>query len=303
MGLDEHMNCTDVAEQLSLYLYGELSGGEEESLRKHLDECAGCRQLLEREKTLHRALDSASASPPLGMLERCRRELQPALENERRSRGLGWTWKWFPVANWLRPAAAVALVALGFFAGRLTDGGHPGTVGEGPGNLASRVQRVETAPNGELQVVVEDTSQRVIEGTLDDPAIRSLLVSALLDSTEPAVRLDSVELLKSRSNMEEVREAILLAAEADSNEAVRLTALEALRPYVDEPRSRQVLSRVLLRDRNDGVRAVAMEMLTETPRPEVVGVLQDLLTTEGDGYLRERSQQVLRTMNASLETF
>jgi len=310
MGLDERdsqRDCLNVEERLSLYLYGELSGVEEESLRAHLGGCAGCRRKLEQEKALHRAVDSAAVVPPDGMLESCRRELGPAIARGGGRSGFGWLGSLQLESlrlssNWLRPAGAVALVAIGFLGARLTEGPRTATVGDMP-EVATRVQSVERAADGNVRVVVEQARENVVSGSLDDPAIRNLLVSAVTDPVEPAVRMDTLALLKNRSDLEEVREAIRVAAETDPNDAVRLTALEALGPFADEPQSRQVLSRVLLRDDNESLRAVAMDMLTETPRPDVVGVLQDLLTTEDDAYLRERGQQVLRTMNASLETF
>jgi hypothetical protein len=296
------MNCNDVRERMSLYLYGELSGGEERQLVEHVAGCPGCRRLLEQEKALHRTLDSAAVAPPAEMLESCRRELRPALRTAGSRRGLRRIWALPAAIGWLRPAGAVALLAIGFLTARLTDLGHPATVGDAPA-VATRVRSVEPAPDGAVSLVVEETRQNRVRGTLDDPAIRNLLVGAVMDPADPAVRMDSLDVLKQRSELPEVRDALLVAAETDPNEAVRFTALEALRPYVDDPRSRQVLSRVLLRDQSEALRAVAMDMLTESPGPEVVGVLQDLLTTEDEGYLRERSQQVLRTMNASLETF
>jgi predicted anti-sigma-YlaC factor YlaD len=69
------MNCESVKRLLSLYLYGELSFDEEELVAQHLDQCAGCRQDLQREQAMHRAMDEAEAVPPPGLLAACRREL------------------------------------------------------------------------------------------------------------------------------------------------------------------------------------------------------------------------------------
>ena len=55
------MKCEEVRKTLPLFLYGELSFDEEERVELHIDECAGCRKALEREKALFRSLDAAEA--------------------------------------------------------------------------------------------------------------------------------------------------------------------------------------------------------------------------------------------------
>ena len=58
------MNCEFVTERLELYLYGELAAPEEDELEQHLHGCDRCRTALDREKALHRTLDSLRMTPP-----------------------------------------------------------------------------------------------------------------------------------------------------------------------------------------------------------------------------------------------
>ncbi|MBY0376147.1 MAG: zf-HC2 domain-containing protein [Bryobacteraceae bacterium] len=57
---NSHLECEAAVEQLSLYLYSELSFDEEELLEQHLAGCAKCRMSLEQEKALHGMLDGAA---------------------------------------------------------------------------------------------------------------------------------------------------------------------------------------------------------------------------------------------------
>ena len=82
-----------------------------------------------------------------------------------------------------------------------------------------------------------------------------------------------------------------------------MKALEALQPYAGDATSRQVLSQVLLRDDNAGVRTRAIDILIQTRHDDMVELLQNLLEREDNSYIRYRSEEALRAMNASLETF
>ena len=61
------MKCEEARKTLPLFLYGELSFEEEERLELHIDECAGCRIALEREKSLFKSLDAAEADAQPGV--------------------------------------------------------------------------------------------------------------------------------------------------------------------------------------------------------------------------------------------
>ncbi len=305
------MTCEEIRRQIPLYLYGELSFDIEEMFEQHLDGCEPCRVALERDKALHKAFDAGECPPSADLLERCRlelpRTLRRAADNPEK---YGWVHGLrqlltLPASSsgaWLRPIGAVALVALGFFGARYTMS-SPGMGIEVPDSIATRVRYVEPAPDGGVKIVLDETRQRELSGSLEDDQIRQLLLAAVRDPIDPGVRAESVDLLKDRSDTEEVQNALLYTLQNDSNAGVRLKALEALKPYSGDPRSRQVLSRVLLGDENPGIRTMAIDLLVQSAQPDVVETLQDLLQQEDNSYVRLRSQKALREMNASLETF
>src|SRR5712664_1662378 len=118
----EEMNCAAARDQLALLLYGELSFDEEERVESHLDVCAECRAALEREKAVHAAMDAVEVRPSPALLHRCREDLSELLRYEQQAHAKpGW---WEPLAsgwkiNWLRPAGAMALLAIGFFGAKV----------------------------------------------------------------------------------------------------------------------------------------------------------------------------------------
>jgi hypothetical protein len=133
--------------------------------------------------------------------------------------------------------------------------------------------------------------------------IRALLLRATRESTDPGVRVGTMDLLKTQSGSEEVRGALLYALRNDPNAGVRLKALEALRPSAGQEDTRRVLAEVLLKDENPGVRTQAVDLLTQKEAPELVGLLQEIMSREDNQYVRMKVQRALADMNASAETF
>ncbi len=311
------MTCESVRKQLSLYLYGELSFDGEEAVAQHLDGCAGCAEALDRERRMQRAVDMGELVPPVELLDRCRLELPRALRQTAMTKQ-GWLDRIrllaFPrglfAARWLRPVGAVALVAIGFFAARFitTDAGAnlaaPFFGGSASPPATTHVRLVEpSGKSGGVRIVVDETRQRVLSGSVEDDRIRGLLLTALRNPSDPGVRAESVEVLKNRQHCEDTKQALLYTLENDPNDGVRLKALEGLRPYATDPDSRRVLSRALLHDDNPGVRTMAVELLIQSDDVDVVETLQELLRREDNNYLRLRCQKALQNMNASVETF
>lgn len=305
------MNCENVKEALSLFLYGELSLEEEQALQDHLETCGECRQALETERSLHEALDARALEPSPDLVTGCRRELRLRLKLEAHERS--WPAR---LRAWLaasrdrlavlqRPAAALALVALGFFGARWTS--RPPALQPAESAVeapVARIRFVEPDSKGGVRIALEETRQRVITGRPDEEPIQRLLVAASREAADPGLRLESVDLLRTRAEHEAVRRALLDVVEHDANPGVRLKALEALKPFASQAEVRQALARVLLEDQNPGVRIQAIDLLIQQPAQEaLIGVLQELLNKEDNSYVRLRSQRALQQLNASAGTF
>jgi hypothetical protein len=306
------MNCDTVTKQLSLMLYGELSFDEEEIVQQHLDVCSPCRDEMAKTQAIHSSFDRQAVEVDPVLLANCRRSLRVATAQStdtepRLTRSGGSFWSGLGAWNWFgKPVGAVTLIALGFFGARVLPTGElrmsPMGMGDS-GPVASRVRFVEPGESGRVQIVLEETRQRTLSGDMDDASIRTLLVRAARESSDPGVRVETMDLFKGQPQSQDVRRALLHALRQDANAGVRLKALDALRPSAGDPDVRQVLAEVLLKDDNPGVRTQAVDLLTQKREPELVGVLQELMTRENNNYVRMKCQRVLADMNASAETF
>lgn len=305
------MKCEEAQERLPLFLYGELPFEEEERLETHLDECSGCRDALAREKAMFQAFHAAEALPSQELLDDCRSELRQRIAGVQSTHASVWDKLregftiHFHFPGWMQPAGAVAMLALGFVVARVTPGSMLGPWGAASvaAPVTSRVRYVEPMASGRVQIVVDETSQHVVSGTLGDQSIQRLLFAAAKDPSDPGLRVESVDLLKNQPQSAEIRSALLYAVEHDTNAGVRLKALDGLKEFATDPETRKALTQVLLKDDNPGVRTQVIDLLIQHRSDSMVGVLQELMNKEDNDYIRMRCQKVLNEMNASVETY
>lgn len=311
------VTCAEARGQFALLLYGELSFDEEERVETHLDACPECRAGLEREKALLAAADSVAVEPSPSLLRECRTTLASRLNLEQppRPAHAGW-WEEFTQAFTgvrliLRPAGALALVALGFFGAKLAPSLNVAPAGVVEAGMA-RVRQVEPAADGQVQIVLDETRQRTISGDLDDGQIRALLLEAARDPNDPGLRAESVDILNTRAESADVRDALMYSLSHDQNAGVRLKALEGLKAFAEDPEVRRALSQVLMNDANPGVRSQAIDLLVpqisgngpvENIDRQTIGTLQELMLHEENPYVRQRCQRVLAALNASSEIY
>jgi anti-sigma factor (TIGR02949 family) len=288
------MNCAEVRDNLSLYLYGELESNNEDRLEQHLAGCPDCALALDSERQLHAALDRAAATPPPALLAACRRDLSAAIHA---SRPTVWDrMRAFLAIPALKPVAALAMLAVGFLGGRMAPSQPSAPV-------ATRVRSLEPDGTGRVNLVVDETRQRTINGSLADDAIRRLVMAAAQDEADPGLRVESVDVLRRESSASEVRRALMAALVADANPGVRQKALDGLRPHSADPDVQRALAQMLMRDDNSGLRAQAIDLLVQHRRRDMVGVLQELALREQDEYVRSRTRLVLTEMRASADPF
>lgn len=305
------MKCEEAKELFPLLLYGELSFDDEELVEAHVADCPECRTGLERERAMHRAFDAFEIRPASEDLARSREQLWRGIEAASARPSLweklrrGFTIHVHPIPASLQPIGALALVAMGFFGARMLPpprtGANIGAASLAP--VTSRVRYVEPESTGKVKLVIEDVRERSVSGSVDDQNIQSLLLAAARDPEDAGLRVESVDLLKSSRECPEVKNALLYALQHDSNPGVRLKALEGLKNSSADPDVRQALTHVLLSDDNAGVRTQAIDLLIQHKEDRMVGVLQELMRREDNGYVRLRCQKALHEMNASVETY
>ncbi len=310
------MNCESSKHLLVLLNWGQLSFEDGEAVETHLESCAACtleRQKLQQLDTFLE-LQSAPVSPDL--LGRCRRDLAERLRQEAPRRSvfspLLW-WRSIASAPWLKtglkPAAALALLTIGFVGGKVLRPSAPQLTATQPAVIQTSTEGareqdststvsvpVGYEPSRQSASIPETSTPR------NDIRMRNLLLAAVNDQ-DPALRVDSIDLLQHRCGDETVRRALLGALKSDKNSGVRLKALDALRPYAQNPETRAVLAGVLLNDNSPTIRAQAIDLLVQSRGADVASTLQELLRREENPYIRERSVNALRAMKASTGTF
>lgn len=309
------MSCDEVKQSIPLYRYGELPPEEEERIEQHVEGCEGCRRELEMQRRLAAALSAREAAVPAGLLAECRHDLMRAVYRDetpaaRRAPAVlqsfteGLAALFTSASRFRVPAGALALIALGFFSGRLTM--SPGSgAGIAPAQdvVYSTVRSIQPDASGRVEIALDETRRRTVSGSLEDGNIRRLLLAAARAEENPAVRVESVGLLKQQPATPGVRDVLLNAAQYDPNAAVRLKAVEALNSVAADADVRKVLAQVLLNDENPGVRIRAIDQLVANRDDSMVGLLQTVVQRDSNSYVRIKSEQALKELNASIGTF
>ena len=319
------MTCEDIKDRVLLYLYDELDEPQRDALEEHVDACDGCSAALENERQFLRSLSDREV-PSAAFLAECRQDLMRGVYHLR-SEQPSYVGGLIPLAWWQRlqqgfpsmrvawqPTAAMALLAVGFYAGRFVE---PASTGDSQA-IGNGTQQSSMAPIGafgdiqsvtldrghdEVEIVVEEMTRRTIRGAPGDPRIRNLLISTVREYPSSGVRLDTLDILSAGAGDREVRGALRELMIGDRNPGVRQQALEALKPHRGDPDTRQAFVEVLLHDDNPGMRVQAIDMLTENPDRDLVGLLQGLLERDQNSYIRLRSRSVLHDLNASVDKF
>jgi hypothetical protein len=341
--------CGDIAPLLVFYTCDEVEPQERDEIDAHLATCDSCAAQLREEQEMQSALVSAfqpadQLDPSGALLAQCRSELSELLDDlsapplREQWSPFGWIRRWMA----LRPAwSAVGLVLVGLAVGTQVALWIPGRDGNfGPGQAWNvkaalltnedlskmAVAGVNFAPapdsSGTIQLQVRTEQPIILSGSVDDADVRRVLTYVVTNGErfDPGVRLDCVDVLKTRTGEKDVRHALLAAARKDQNAAVRMKALEALRDSATDSAVRDTLLEALEHDANPGVRVEAVNLLVrslerEAPEapvspvsPEIAGseippdpsvarvihTLEELQRSDPNRYVRLRSAAALR---------
>jgi anti-sigma factor RsiW len=328
------MNCALAHERIVTAAYGELPDDQLHELERHVGDCADCRK--EREqllamKVLADALPVAEPGPNL--VARSRLKLDEALDAlppmrwyERLAQKLMNNVASLQAA----PVAAALLLVAGIGAGSL--GGYeyaqnrtahaaaamsatastrpialpgaqadPAAAEPAMANVASVSSIVRQPGNEMVEVSYNQLVPRRIQGSLDDPAIRQLLMLATENSSSAGVRDDSVGLLAAECRAGHscqgagIRDALMVALRYDKNAGVREKALEGLEPYVaEDTRVRNAILEALLNDSDPRIRTESINLLEPVEGDTSVRqVLYSVSNSDDNPQIRNVSRQVL----------
>jgi anti-sigma factor RsiW len=311
------MNCKDFEKSLALYAYGDLPEEERKALEAHLQTCEGCRASLGETRRLRELLAAhPSPEPSPELVAECRRALEDAIDHELTSV----SWKKLFQELWagLRPmpltraSGALALLLLGFGLGWALRPHVPAVTsqpaGQAPATSAASflspdlnnmrinaiTQVVPSPDTGQVRITVDAERRVTLQGSLDDPHIRNLLVDAVKSYSNAGIRRDSLDALQGGSDHPSVRDALFYAIRNDPNPGVRLEALKTVRTMPWTPDVEKALVGALAPGNNPGVRVAALDALVAHADKSSLPVLERLATSDPSRYVRLKSLSAVR---------
>lgn len=319
-----------VKDRVSLYLYNELSEEERERFESLVDSDPSCAAALEIEKRFLQSLNVRSDDEvDAAFLSECRHDLSRTVyrEDQQRPRGLtawfagAWAMVTEPQGSWtwaVQSGAALSLVAVGFWAGRVSGpeqmpilaDAQPAVTDIAPASL-SNIEEIRVDPGQQrVEFVLEEVNRRRVTGPARDPEVEQLLLTALEHYPNPGVRLELMDALAPRSEEAMIRAALVRAMREDPNPGIRLRALTSLRDHATAPDVRAGLLSVLRDEQNPGMRVEAINLLTAHPDRGMVGYLQDVLRherakgpEEQNRFVLVKCSEMLQELNASVDHF
>lgn len=331
------MNCEVAHEKIVTAAYGELPDELVHELERHVAGCEDCKN--EREQLLAlKVLASAYpvVDPGPNLIARSRLRLEEALDSlppmrwyERLAQRAHNNFASLRAA----PAAALLLLIAGGGIGLLA--GYQFAVSGSAGQAASaraaysqngieaananqavitdapqtavvsnvaNVLSIERQPNSQIvEVRYSRLVPERIRGSLDNPAIRQLLMVASEDAVSPGVRDNSVALMADECRAGRgcqpsgIRDALMVALLYDNDPNVRMTALQGLEPYVSRDlRVRDAVLETLLNDSDPSIRSAAINLLEPVEADTSVRqVLSTVANSDTNPQIRTVSREVL----------
>lgn len=307
------MNCSDIEKNSPLQLYGELNAEETAAFEAHLAGCETCRARHEEATRVHRLLvECPKPEPAPDLLVRCRQSLEETLDREQlgwRSLLRGWVWS-FGAAPATRAVAVLTLIVFGFGLGwtlrphvnalPVAGGGQASTFDAGDLGRIRSINSVAPDPQSGGVKIQMDAERRVtLQGSLDDPRIRQVLVDAVKSYDNPGIRRDTLDALRMQTQDPTVRDALEFALSHDANAGNRLEALRLMQHAECGANTHQCLLNVVEKDPNVGVRAAAIDALLhhfeEEGRDEtVLTAFEKLATGDQNSFVRMRCRAAVR---------
>jgi hypothetical protein len=313
------MKCEKAQQNIVLVTYGELPDEQMASLEEHLAGCEACSRELQAQLDLHEALAlNPVADPSPNLLASARMRLDEALDmippygflSRLRSDLFGWLGHMQGA-----PALMTLLIGVGFLAGNFTNRyqvAHqpklpsPVVLSNTTNGTIANVSGIVQTPNSAIvQVTYNRVVPETVQGSLDDPQIRQLLLIGTKAEATNGVRMDSVALLANEcraghqcvggSDGSGIRSALMVSLRYDKSPAVRLNALDGLQPYVvEDQRVRDAVLEALMHDASPDVRTRAISLLQPVESDSSVRkVMRTVSTTDENPYIRNVSSHAL----------
>ncbi len=313
------MKCQSARDCIVLLNYGELPDELAGVLEQHLIGCVDCTEELEAFRRFEERLATTPVlEPSPNLLAQSRMRLDDALDmipphgflTQLRTNFYRW------VGNvQSAPALATLLLGVGFLSGNFTHRYQiantpkpvPVTLIHPTEGVIANVTGVVQTPNSELvQVNYNKIVPESMEGSLDSPEIRKLLLVGTNAAATAGVRMNAVSLLTSECKAGHACQptadgngtlhALMVSLRYDEDAGVRMKALEGLERYVGQDQHvRDAVLEAVAHDPDAGVRRTAIGLLEPVQSDSSVRqVLRTVATQDANPYIRTASYNALQ---------
>jgi len=309
------MRCQEFDQLSILYLYDELELDERADFEAHVAGCEACRTGMEKAKGFGKVLEACpKPEPSPDLLAHCRMALDETLDQEHlgwRAMVRGWLWSAGPA---LAPRAATiaALLIFGFGLGwtlrprfdstqPVSSAGQASSFDLNNYRVRSISQVAQDPQSGGVRITLDAERRVTLEGSLDDPRIRDVLVNTMRNYDNPGIRRDTLDVLRADPEEPSIRRALMQAL-YDGNPGVRLEALKTVNHMECLSDTHGALIKVAETDPNLGVRTAAIDVLLEHLQQEgrdeeVTDCFERLAGKDPDAAIRLRCISALRKCN------
>jgi hypothetical protein len=316
------MNCESAQLNIVLAQYGELPDELQLPLEQHLKSCEGCRREWNAMLALGEELEQLPVvEPSPNLLAASRMRLDDALDaippRSAFQRIWGSAFRWFGYVQGA-PALTVLLVGAGFLGGNTIARYQAAHAPQLPRAVVT--SNMSQAPIANVSGIVQTPDPKIVQvkynrlvpetvqGSLDDPQIRQLLLMGTKLAANADVHKDAVSLLVSEclpdsncndndaNGPDSVRGTLLASLRNDRSAQVRLKALQGLEPYVAQDENvRNAVLDALMNDQSSDVRTEAISVLEPVQADSSVRrVLRSVSTQDSSAAIRNASFHALQ---------
>ena len=217
------MNCNDWKELIPAYIQGELDEKKKSDLKTHLKSCESCHLILEQTKELIEVMDNtAEVVPPPELKDHL---LEALIEEKLKTVKSEFGFSLYKIA------AAVALLIVGFGAGKLANSGNDQS--EELAVLQNDIQSMK-----QLMMVSmlkeESASERIravasVEEFIEPSSeVIETLLATMNSDRSPNVRLAAIKALENFSSREEVKLALIKSFEFQDDPVIQICLINIM---------------------------------------------------------------------------
>jgi hypothetical protein len=310
--------CEKYRQLMWLKHYDELNKDQESELKNHLHDCPDCVLDLEEISQTKMLLDKKiQLKPTASFLDQNRTELHQRLllatQSKYRS---SWQKKMWAILSLefspvLRFSTAVAMLLIGLLFGNLLFKAE--TVEEDFAQQqfsvlsetnVTGVESINYDPDTRQVVMKLNTmKQLIIQGDMERPEMKQLLVQTLINEERPNIRLKTVGALSlTKSYDQQIINALVEVLENDENPGIRLKAVRLLKQIPINSSIKNlmtnVLIHVLLKEENSAIRNEAIDGLDKLKNGSHDPIIFNAARNDTSEYVRSQAAIMLqRTEN------